>query len=141
MDEKDEKIIELLQEDGRRPFTEIADEIGVTEATVRKRVRKLEKGGVIEKYTVEVNPEKLGYDTVTLLGLDVEPEELLNAADEIKEMEEVKSVATCTGDHMIMAEIWARDNSHLGEILSEKVGEIKGVKNLCPAIVMEEIEG
>lgn len=56
-------------------------------------------------------------------------------------MDEVKSVSTCTGDHMIMTEIWARDNSHLGKILSEKIGEIKGVKNLCPAIVLEEIEG
>lgn len=89
---------------------------------------------------MKLNPKELGYDTVTLLGLDVEPEELLDAAEKIKDMKEVKSVATCTGDHMIMTEIWARDNSHLGEILSEKVGEIEGVKNLCPAIVMEEIK-
>lgn len=141
MDEKDRKILKLLNEDGRRPFAEIADELGVSEATVRKRVKKMEKKGVIRNYTVEVDHEKLGYSTKTLLGLDVEPENLLSAANEIAEMDEVKKVSTCTGDHMIMAEIWAKDNSELGEIMSGKVGGIEGVKNLCPAIVMEEIKG
>ncbi|MFB6088716.1 MAG: Lrp/AsnC family transcriptional regulator, partial [Candidatus Aenigmatarchaeota archaeon] len=82
MDEKDKKIIEMLKEDGRRPFTQIAEQIGVTETTVRKRVKKLEDGGVIERYTVDVDPSKLGYKTVTILGLDVEPEKLIPAAEE-----------------------------------------------------------
>ncbi len=141
MDEKDRKIIEMLEEDARRSFTEIAKNISVSEATVRKRVEKLEKRGIIEGYTTDVNPESLGYNTIALLGLDVEPENLLEAAETIGKMDEVKSAATCTGDHMIMAEIWAKDNRHLGEIMSEKIGSIEGVKNLRPAIVMEEIKG
>lgn len=140
MDERDKKIIDMLRENSRRPFTEIADEIGVSEATIRKRVERLEDEGVIEGYTVEVNPEELGYGTVALLGLDVEPEKLLEASERIAKIEEVKSVSTCTGDHMIMAEIWAEDNSHLGKIMSEEIGEIEGVKDLCPAIILEEIK-
>lgn len=140
MDDKDRKIVEMLREDSRRPFTEIAEELGVTEATIRKRVESMEEAGVIEGYSVEVDPKKLGYETVTLLGLDVEPENLLEAAEEMVEIDEVKSVSTCTGDHMIMAEIWAKDNSHLGRIMSEEVGDIEGVKNLCPAIILEKIE-
>ncbi|MFW5932649.1 MAG: Lrp/AsnC ligand binding domain-containing protein [Candidatus Hadarchaeota archaeon] len=140
MDEKDKMIVKMLREDSRRPFTEIAEELDVTEATIRKRVRALEDRGVIKGYTVEVDPKKLGYETVTLLGLDVEPENLLDAAEEIAEMDEVKSVSTCTGDHMIMAEVWARDNSHLGEIMSEEIGTIEGVKNLCPAIILERVK-
>lgn len=140
MDDKDRKIVEMLREDSRRPFTEIAEELDVTEATIRKRVESMEEAGVIEGYSVEVDPKKLGFDTVTLLGLDVEPEDLLEAAEEMVEIDEVKSVSTCTGDHMIMAEIWAKDNSHLGRIMSEEVGDIEGVKNLCPAIILEKIE-
>ncbi len=140
MDEKDKMIIDLLRSDSRRPFTEIAERIGVTEATVRNRVRSLEKRGIIKSYTVQLDHKKMGYRTKTLLGLDVEPENLIEAAGKLAEIREVKNVATCTGDHMIMAEVWAKDSSHLGKIMSEKVGEIKGVKNLCPAIVMEEIK-
>ncbi len=140
MDKKDKKIIEMLSENSRRPFTEIAGEIGVSEATIRKRVKKLEDEGVIEGYTVEVDPEKLGYGTVALLGLDVEPEKLLEAGERIADIEEVRSVSTCTGDHMIMTEIWAKNNSQLSKIMSEEIGEIEGVKNLCPAIILEEIK-
>ncbi|MFB6075878.1 MAG: Lrp/AsnC family transcriptional regulator [Candidatus Aenigmatarchaeota archaeon] len=140
MDEKDKKIIEMLKEDGRRPFTQIAEQIGVTEATVRKRVKKLEDGGVIERYTVDVDPSKLGYKTVTILGLDVEPEKLIPAAEEITNIEEVKDVYTSSGDHMIMAWIWARDNSHLSKIMFDKIGAIEGVKDLCPSIVLEKLD-
>ncbi len=140
MDKNDRKIIELLRSDSRRPFTEIAEKIGVTEATVRNRVSSLEKRGIIKRYTVQVDHKKMGYNTKTILGLDVEPENLIEAAEMIGKIEEVRNVATCTGDHMIMAEVWARDNSHLGKIMSEKIGSVEGVKNLCPAIVMEEIK-
>ncbi len=139
MDKRDKKIVELLKEDARRPYTEIAEKLDISEATVRKRVQNLEKENIIKKYTIEIDPEKLGYETVTLLGLDVDPENLLPASEKLNEIEEVKKVSTCTGDHMIMAEVWAKNNSHLGKILSDKVGEIDGVKNLCPAIILEEV--
>ncbi|OKY77246.1 MAG: DNA-binding transcriptional regulator Lrp family [Candidatus Methanohalarchaeum thermophilum] len=139
MDEKDRKIIKLLQENSRRPFTEIAEKLDVSEATIRKRVQELEKEGIIQKYTLKVKPEKLGYDAVTLLGLDVEPEKLLRVTETIKSMKEVKNVSICTGDHMVMAKIWANDNEHLNEIISKKIGKIEGVKDLCPAIIMEEV--
>ena len=140
MDDKDKKIIELLMENARMPFTEIAKKLGVTETTVRKRVEEMEKKGIIKKYTIEVNPEKLGYRTVTILGMDVEPRYLLEAAKKLAELEETQWVATSTGDHMLMCEIWAKDAEDLMKILTNKVGKIKGVKDLCPAIIMERIK-
>ncbi len=140
MDDKDKKIIELLSQNSRMPYTEIAKKLGVTETTVRKRIEELEKKGVIKKYTIEVDPEKLGYRTITILGMDVEPRYLLEAAKKLAEMEEIRWVATSTGDHMIMCEIWARSTEDLMKILTNKIGKIKGVKDLCPAIIMERIK-
>jgi len=140
MDEKDMKIIELLQENSRISYTEIAKVLGVTETTVRKRIADLEKRGVIKKYTIEVEPSKLGYKTVTILGLDVEPKYLLEAAKKLAELEESRWVATSTGDHMIMAEIWTRDGEELFNLITNKISKIKGVKDLCPAIIMERVK-
>ncbi len=140
MDEKDRKIIELLTENARIPFTEIAKKLGVTETTVRKRIEEMESKKIIKKYTIEVNPEKLGYRTVTILGMDVEPKYLLEAAKKLAGIEETKWVATSTGDHMIMCEIWAKNTEDLMKILTNKIGKIKGVKDLCPAIIMERIK-
>lgn len=140
MDDFDKKIIEMLYEDARRPFTEIADKLDVSEATIRKRVRRLEDEKIIEGYRVMVDPAKLGYKTRTLLGLDVEPGDLLDASRKISEIESVKEVYTCTGDHMIMADIWAKDSKHLSQIISDEIGELEGITDICPAIVMEKIK-
>jgi Lrp/AsnC family transcriptional regulator for asnA, asnC and gidA len=140
MDEKDMKIIELLQENSRISYTEIAKILGVTETTVRKRIAELEKKGVIRKYTIEVDPSKLGYKSVTILGLDVEPKYLLEAARKLAELKETRWVATSTGDHMIMAEIWTRDGEELFNLITKKISRIKGVKDLCPAIIMERVK-
>lgn len=139
MDEKDRKIIEMLQKNSRKPFTEIAEEIGVSEATIRKRVKSLQEENIIQRFTIEVDPKKLGYNTITLLGSDVEPKYLLEATQQIKNIEETRKVYTSSGDHMVMAEIWAKDSRHLNEILSEKISKIEGVKNLCPTILTEKI--
>ena len=140
MDDKDLKIIETLQANSRTPYTEIAKELKLSEATIRKRIGELEKKGVIKKYTIDIDPEKLGFKHVTILGMDVEPQYLLEAARKVAEFDEVKWVATSTGDHMIMCEIWSKNGEELFNLLSKKIGKIKGVKDLCPAIIMEKIK-
>jgi len=140
MDEIDKKIIEMLQENARMPFTKIAEKVGLSEGAVRKRVETLEKEGVIKKYTTVVEPKKMGYNSITLLGLDAEPTKLLDIAKKISELEEARIVYLTTGDHMIMAEVWARDGEHLSKILADKIGKIEGVKRLCPAIILENIK-
>ncbi|MEF8874221.1 MAG: Lrp/AsnC family transcriptional regulator [Candidatus Thermoplasmatota archaeon] len=140
IDEKDEKILEILKQDSRTPYTEIASELDLSEATVRKRIEKMKGEGIIERFTIELDPSNLGYHMVTFLGLDVEPEHFLKAVEKLSEIEEVRWVAKSTGDHMIMSEIWAEDNEHLSKIMSEKVGKIKGVRDLCPAIILEKIK-
>ena len=141
MDEKDKKIIEILEENARTPFTQIAKEVGLSEGAVRKRVEALERKGVIKKYVAVVDPKKLGYNNVTILGLDVDPTKLLDIANEVAKIKEVKMVCLSTGDHMIMAEIWTKDGKELSELLAKKIGKIDGIKRLCPAILLEKIKG
>jgi len=140
IDEKDQKIIEMLELNARTPFTEIAEELGVSESTVRKRVERMEKDGVIKQYTVITDPAKRGYGTVTILGLDVEPARFLDAARELARLPQTRTLSTSTGDHMIMAEIWTKNGIELSELISGRIGAIQGVKNICPAILLERIK-
>jgi len=140
IDERDMLIIDILQENARTPYTEIAARLGVGESAIRKRVKALEEAGVIESYTIVVNPAKLGYNSVSLVGLDVEPTHFLDVAIRMTEFPEVKFVATSTGDHMIMTEIWLKDGRALGEFIAEKIGRLEGVHRVCPAVIMEKLK-
>ncbi|MFQ6088751.1 MAG: winged helix-turn-helix transcriptional regulator [Candidatus Methanofastidiosia archaeon] len=140
MDEKDRRIIEMLQRNARISFTEISKYLKTSESTVRKRVKALEKKGIIKRYATIIDPAKIGFKTVAIVGLDVEPSEFLNAARQLTEFEEVKSVATSTGDHMILTEIWTKDGRELSKLISEKIGKINGVMKICPAIILEKLK-
>lgn len=141
IDELDLMILEMLQEDGRLSFTGIAKKLRMSESTIRKRVQALQKKKVIKRFTVEVNPSKIGINTVAIVGVDVDSTELLEAAQKLCEMKEIRSVATSTGDHMIMTEVWTTGERELMKIISEKIGKIDGVKRTCPAIILEKLKG
>jgi len=140
VDEKDIKILDFLIADGRKPFTEIAKELNTSESSVRKRVKKMEEDGVIKGYSVMVDTPKMGYNVVAQTGFDTNPEDFLSVAQELCTFEEVKKVFTSTGDHMIMTEIWAKDGKELSEIIFNKLGKIKGIKKVCPAIILEQLK-
>ncbi|MCK4434290.1 Lrp/AsnC family transcriptional regulator [Candidatus Bathyarchaeota archaeon] len=141
VDETNLKILRMLQEDGRIPFTEIAEKLKLSESTVRKRVQALQNKEVIKKFTVEIDPSRIGIRTVAIIGVDVDSTALLEAAQKLCEIKEVRSVATSTGDHMIMTEIWTKDGRELRKLISEKIGKIDGVKKICPAIILEKLKG
>mgnify|MGYP000581564498 CR=1 FL=1 len=140
MDEKDKKILNILMEEGRKPFTEIAKELNTSESSIRKRIKKMEADGIIKGYNVMVEPNKIGYGVVALTGFDTIPEDFLYVANELCKYEEVKKVYTTTGDHMIMTEIWAKDGRELTEIIFNKIGKIDGIKKVCPAIILEQMK-
>ncbi len=141
IDELDRKILKLLQEDARLPFLEIAKKLKVSESTIRKRVQALKEKGVIKRFTIEIDPAKIGLNTVAIVGIDVDPPKLLEVAQKLCEFKEIRCVATSTGDHMIMTEIWTEDGRELTRLISEKIGPIEGVKKICPAIILERLKG
>jgi Lrp/AsnC family transcriptional regulator for asnA, asnC and gidA len=140
MDQKDKKILEILSNDSRTPYTEIAKKLRLSESTIRKRIKAMEEEGIIQKYSIVVNPVKVGYNTVAIVGLDVEPSKFLTVASKMADLKEVKYVATSTGDHMIMFEIWTRDGKELTRIISEKIGKIEGINRICPSIILEKLK-
>jgi Transcriptional regulators len=110
-----------------------------SEATIRKRVRNLEDKGVIKRYSLIVDPAKLGFNIVSIVGFDVDPAKFLEIAKRLTEFKEIKCVATSTGDHMIMTEIWTKNTAELTVFL-QKIGKVEGMKKICPAIITEKLK-
>jgi Lrp/AsnC family transcriptional regulator for asnA, asnC and gidA len=140
IDEKDEKILRMLEEDGRKSYNDIAEQLGMSEAAVRKRVQALMLKGVIKKFTIKVDHAKVGMNTVAIVGVDVDPAKMLEVAQKLCELEEVKCVATSSGDHMVMTEIWTRDGRELTKLISKKIESMEGVKRICPALLQEKLK-
>lgn len=140
MDTMDFGIINILKNNSRTPFLEIAKQLKVSESTIRHRIGNMERHGVIKKYSLSVDPAKLGYGSVALVGIDVQPEKFLYVAKKLTEFENVKMVATTSGDHMIMTEIWGEKAAELRSFISERIEKISGVTRTCPAIINETLK-
>src|SRR5437867_12151421 len=81
IDEINLKIINILNKDSSMPFVEIAKQIGISDATVHIRVRRLIAAGVIKRFTISVDNNILGYDHLAYMGINIEP----GFADEVTE--------------------------------------------------------
>jgi len=140
IDDTDKEILGVLGDNARTPFLDIARQLSVSESTIRKRVSNLEDRGVIKKYSVVVEPAKLGYGSVAIVGIDVVPEKFLDVSKKLTKFDNVKFVATTTGDHMIMTEIWMDKASELRDFISDKIEKMDGVTRTCPAIINEKLK-
>lgn len=138
MDQKDLHIMNMLRKNARIPKSEIARKLGITEAAVRKRIKKLEERKVILGYRAIVDYRKINM-VCSYTGIDVEPEALINTIKELRRIREVASLYLTTGDHDILAEIVCKSINELEEI-HNKIASLPGIKRICPAIVTEIIE-
>ncbi|MGY8995153.1 MAG: Lrp/AsnC family transcriptional regulator [Alphaproteobacteria bacterium] len=128
--ESDRAIIRLLQEDGRRPFVQIARETGLAEKTVRNRVRNLLDDDIIQIAAV-TNPQALGYLASALLGITTDP--AVPASDialSLLKIESVDYVVVATGRYGIFAELICRDREALQAAIENEIGRVPGITGI-----------
>ncbi|HVQ23054.1 MAG TPA: Lrp/AsnC family transcriptional regulator [Candidatus Saccharimonadia bacterium] len=125
--ELDRRIIEFLQRDGRRPFTQIAAELGVSEAAVRSRTNRLIERGVLQVVGV-ADPLKMGYHQMAMIGVRCAGEHLMAAAEAIARLPEVIYVVATAGAYDLLVEAVCEDSDALLAFLTERLGRVEGVR-------------
>jgi Lrp/AsnC family transcriptional regulator for asnA, asnC and gidA len=127
MDELDRKIIDILQADGRASNAGIARDVGVSEGTVRRRLKRLVQEEYIQVVALP-DAAKMGYDSQALVGVQVDPDKIDQVADGLASLDEIRWAVVTTGSYDVFA--WANLPSaeELGIFLRTKVGVIPGVR-------------
>lgn len=118
-------IIEQLQVDGRRSFTEIGKIVGLSEAAVRGRVQRLCETGMMQIVAV-TDPLRMGFKRQAMLGLRVSGDMRL-VADSLASMKEITYVVITAGSFDILVEAVCEDDDQLIELLNEKIRNLEGV--------------
>ncbi|PSP54375.1 AsnC family transcriptional regulator [Halobacteriales archaeon QS_1_67_19] len=136
----EDRILSVLEEDAQASYSEIAERANVSKPTVRKYIEKLEDEGVIVGYTAEIDPKKLSSQTIALVGIDVASEQYVEATRELKNLEEVETLYSSSGDHMLMAEVRAPDGDAVGDVISQEILEIDGVTAAHPSFLQERLK-
>lgn len=135
IDRMDKQIIGFLQKDGRKSYTDIADELGVTVGTVRNRVQRLTESGILKIVGV-VDPFKTGMPTVAMLGLKVRLSLLQSVIDKLVEIPEIRFVAVSTGSFDLYVEVVTFSNEDFYRILTEEISKIEGIEDTDSSILL-----
>jgi Lrp/AsnC family transcriptional regulator for asnA, asnC and gidA len=127
LDDVSKRIIEQLQEDGRRPYATIGKAVGLSEAAVRQRVQRLLDSGVMQIVAV-TDPMQVGFSRQAMIGIRVEGD-IVSVADRLVEMVEVEYVVITAGSFDLLIEVVCEDDDHLLDLLSQRIRALPGVKS------------
>lgn len=125
IDAIDNEIIRQLQQDGRRPYTQLAKAVGLSEAAVRQRVQRLLESEVMQVVAV-TDPMRLGMQRQAMVGIKVEGD-LRLVADALAELDSVVYVVLTAGSVDLLAEVVVPNDEALLSLLNDQIRKIPGV--------------
>lgn len=137
IDEIDKKILRELEKDGRMSYAELGRKLDLTRVSIRERIVKLKKKGIIEKFTVVVNPEKVDKKLSAFFEIDVDPNHLDEVANELAKEKKVYSLYLMTGASTLHMHSLLKDQDELEEFLIEKIYSQKGITRVKSNIILK----
>ena len=134
-----EDLLDYLIKDSSKNWKQLAELLNVSDTAVRKRVNNLKKEGVIKRFTIEIDPRKLGYELSSFIGFDVDAESYTQTIEEVTDWPEVRSIFQTSLDHDFLMECWFKDNDHLTVFL-RNLEQLTGITKVCPATVIQRLK-
>jgi DNA-binding Lrp family transcriptional regulator len=138
-DELSDKIVEILREDGRTSYPNVAQTLGVNESTVRRRFETLVTRGCVQLVTL-VSASALGYETEVLLWLDVVPSAINFVAHELLDHRGVRFIAATLGQSSMMCEVIMPTNEDLFQFTTSTLARLEGIRSWQASIELRTLK-
>jgi len=139
LDALDRKIVDKLARDARVSNRAIAAELGITEGTIRMRIKRLQAEGLIQ-FTVVQDFRLAGSPSLCMLGIDVEPSQVASVAEELKQMEEISCVVLMLGRYSILAMGLFTNIEQLNELVMTRIRSLPGVQKVETSISIHNLK-
>lgn len=139
LDETALRVLEEYVRDSRQSYREIARRLGISSGTVASRAKELEEKGIIEKYTVQLNHEKLGYELTAITEIIISEGMMLEVGEEISKIPGALRVYNITGDADILVVARFKTRSQLSDF-TKKITKMKYVVRTKTHVVLNTIK-
>jgi Lrp/AsnC family transcriptional regulator for asnA, asnC and gidA len=139
IDNIDRRILGILMEDAKTPYTEIAKTLIVSPGTIHVRMKKMEDAGIVKKSRLHVNFELLGYDMTSFLGIYLEKgSNYKEVIQQLNEVPEIVEAHYTTGVYSIFAKIRCKNTKHMRQVLNEDIQSVTGIQRTETIISLEQ---
>jgi DNA-binding Lrp family transcriptional regulator len=138
MDDTDLKILRILRENSRESLGKISEELGISKATVSRRLSRMEQEGYIAGYSISTNPARLGL-MKGIISLQVVGTAVNGVIEQLKENKEIESVMRVFGDHGLICEVYTKSVDSLYALIQDRILKIPNIHNVEVDIVIDRM--
>ncbi|MBW6490258.1 MAG: Lrp/AsnC ligand binding domain-containing protein [Lentimicrobium sp.] len=127
LDSLDKKIINLLNDNARLPFVEVARQCKVSGAAIHQRVAKMEEAGVIAGSSLKLNPNGMGFMTCAFIGIQVNLTSTSTHEEVFRKIQKISEIVEChhiSGKYSLLVKLFTRNNEHLKQVIVEQIQSI-----------------
>lgn len=128
MDEVDIAILEHLSGNCRKHSTVIANELGVATSTVHKRIEKMHASGIIREFTIKVNPEVVGFNITTFIGITLEPNTSAAVIEQLDKIDDILEIYELLEPYDLLLKVQTFDVHTLKENVLVPISNMEGIK-------------
>ncbi|MFL6116046.1 MAG: Lrp/AsnC family transcriptional regulator [Catenulispora sp.] len=140
LDDTDRKIVHLLQQDGRMSMRDLAAAVHVSRAHVYTRVKRLLDERVIRRFTIQVDPERVGFSTSAYITMKVEQNSWRQVRDTLAALPWVEHVALVSGDFDVLMLVRSASNKTLRDLVFTHIQSMPGVRSTRTLLVFDETD-
>lgn len=135
---KDVEILKVLRTDCRKPMGLVGDSVGVSKATVSRRVSKLEEDGIIKGYDLNVDSNKLGI-MKSMVAIQIVGSPVSIVIEQLQSYKEIATIYKSFGDHNIVCEVYTRSVDDLYDMIQTKLLKMPSIRNVEVDILVDEM--
>ncbi|NQV39978.1 MAG: Lrp/AsnC family transcriptional regulator [Nitrosopumilus sp.] len=129
VDDLDLQILSELSNDASISVPRLSKKINVNSSVVYSRIKRLVKRKLIERFTIVVNDEELGYNVKAVAGINMDTKQRDHIIEELFKIDGVREVAEVTGRFDILVTIYSKSLDQMHKMVSEKIGRIEGIQS------------
>ena len=140
MDSVDMKLLKMLSDDAHVSLRKMGREVGLSTSGVRRRVKQLERSGLIKQYSALIDPQKFGYGVMAFVSIDVDSRSMRELVRSLSRCHQVCELHHTTGGHGLMLKVRARDVESLQKFVDDRIQSFDSVKSVQTTVAMETIK-
>lgn len=137
MDSVDMKLLKMLNANAKTSLTKMGREVGLSASGVRKRIKQLERLGLIKNYVAIINPQKFGLELMAFVSVDVDARNERELIRSLSRRHEICELHRMTGGHGLMMKVRARDLESLNKFIENHLHSFDSVKSVRTMVAME----
>lgn len=140
LDEVDQDILNLLSQNSRMSYMEIGKKVNLSRVAVKSRIQAMENEGIIEQYSIIVNPQKVGRTVSAFFEIEVQPDHLYEVASLLSNKESVTDIYQMTGSSKLHVHAVMELNEDLERFLKEELYTMPGIVNIQCNLIVSRIK-